>query len=211
MSLTAGSPLAKDARQSSWADVEHPLCGLHVIQDVHKLSRAGVRAITNRLKRQGPQGGTKRRGLPSKPAPHQRQRRGGRRKKEPATCIWAHQSLMVQTPDDLREQDKENLACRWQMAPTLTLWRPGTQPLSRLFAKGLTSMLKQSVFVRRVSNKGIGAWSTYCMLRRLSGKKVHLTPTLSQREGRPLSWAPSADAVAGRGRTRRRLNDAALR
>ena len=62
---------------------------------------------------------------------------------------------------------------------------------------------------------------------RLSGKKVHLTPTLSQREGaplnwrpsadavagngRPLSWAPSADAVAGGGRTRRRLNDAALR
>jgi hypothetical protein len=26
-----------------------------------------------------------------------------------------------------------------------------------------------------------------------------LTPTLSQREGGPLSWTPSADAVAGRG------------
>src|SRR5262249_43824420 len=26
-----------------------------------------------------------------------------------------------------------------------------------------------------------------------------LTPALSQREGRPLSWAPSADAVAGGG------------
>ena len=33
----------------------------------------------------------------------------------------------------------------------------------------------------------IGVWSTYCMLRRLSGKKVHLTPTLSQREGAPLN------------------------
>src|SRR5439155_17846433 len=31
------------------------------------------------------------------------------------------------------------------------------------------------------------------------GRQGPLTPTLSQRVGRPLSWAPSADAVAGGG------------
>jgi hypothetical protein len=34
---------------------------------------------------------------------------------------------------------------------------------------------------------------------KVRGEIRPLTPTLSQREGAPLNWRPSADAVAGRG------------
>ena len=39
-----------------------------------------------------------------------RQRRGGMRKKEQATCIAEHHYLIVRQPDDSSEQDQENWA-----------------------------------------------------------------------------------------------------
>jgi Transposase len=146
VALTDGSPLYKDALQSYWADVEHQRCVFHVIKDVNKLILDGVRAIKNRLKRQGNKGRKKRRGRPSKTAQQQRQRRGGMSKKEQATFIWEHQYLIVRKPDDLCEQDKENLALMLKMAPELTLFRQFNQQFYRLFAKGIT---KQCARARR--------------------------------------------------------------
>ena len=51
--ITDGSPLYKDSLQRYWAEVEHQLCVFHVIKEVNKLILDGVRAIKNRLKRQG--------------------------------------------------------------------------------------------------------------------------------------------------------------
>jgi hypothetical protein len=138
VALTDGSPLYKDSLQRYWADIEHQLCIFHVIKEVNKLILDGVRAIKNRLKRQGNKGRKKRRGRPSKKAHKQRQCRQGMRKKEQATFIWDHQYLIVRKQDDLSEQDKEDLALMLKIAPELTLFRQFNQQFYRLFARGIS-------------------------------------------------------------------------
>jgi Transposase len=144
--ITDGSPLYKDALQRYWSEVEHQLCVFHVIKEVNKLILDGVRAIKNRLKRQGNKGRKKRRGRPSKTAQQQRQRRGGLSKKAQAAFIWEHQYLIVCKPDDLSAQDKEDLALLFQMAPELRLFRQFNQQFYCLFEKGIT---KQCARYRR--------------------------------------------------------------
>jgi Transposase len=136
--MTDGSPLYKDSLQSYWADVEHPLCIFHVIKDVNKLSLDGVRAIKNRLKRQGNKGRKKRRGRPSQKAQPQRQRSKGMRKKEQATFVWDHQYLIVRKQEDLSAQDKQDLALMLAIAPALKLFRPFNQQFYRLFERDLS-------------------------------------------------------------------------
>lgn len=150
--ITDGSPLYKDALQRYWAEVEHQLCVFHVIKDVNKLILDGVRAIKNRLKRQGNKGRKKRRGRPSKHAQQQRQRRGGMSKKEQATFIWEHQYLIVRKPDDLSEQDKEALALMLKIAPELKLFRQFNQQFYRLFEKGITKQCARSRRTRMASH-----------------------------------------------------------
>ena len=53
VAITDGSPLYKDSLQSYWKDLEHQLCIFHVIKEVNNLILDGVRAIKNRIKRQG--------------------------------------------------------------------------------------------------------------------------------------------------------------
>jgi transposase-like protein len=149
--ITDGSPLYKDALQRYWAEVEHQLCVFHVIKDVNKLLLDGVRAIKNRIKRQGNKGRKKRRGRPSKKAQHQRQRRDGMSKKQQASFIWEHQYLIVRKPDDLSEQDKENLALLFQIAPELKLFRQFNQQFYRLFEKGITKQCARSRRTRIVN------------------------------------------------------------
>jgi hypothetical protein len=150
--ITDGSPLYKDALQRYWADIEHQLCIFHVIKDVNKLILDGVRAIKNRIKRQGNKGRKKRRGRPSKTVHQQRQRRDGMSKKEQATFIWEHQYLIVRKPDDLSEQDKEDLALLVQIAPELQLFRQFNQQFYRLFEKGITKQCARYRRTRMVNN-----------------------------------------------------------
>lgn len=63
------------------------LCLFHIIKEVKKLILDGVRAIKNRIKRQGNKGRKKCPGRPSKKAHYQRQRRQGMSKQEQATFI----------------------------------------------------------------------------------------------------------------------------
>jgi hypothetical protein len=142
--MTDGAPLDKDSRQSSWADVEQQRCIFHVINDVHKLSRDGVRAINNRLKRQGNKGRKKRRGRPSKKAQQQRQHSTGMRKKAQATVVWDHQSLIVRKQDDRSEQEQEDLAFLFQSAPELTLFRQFNPQFYRLFDRGISTPCARS-------------------------------------------------------------------
>ena len=65
VAITDGSPLYKDSLQSYWKDLEHQLCIFHVIKEVNNLILDGVRAIKNRIKRQGNKGRKKRRGRPN--------------------------------------------------------------------------------------------------------------------------------------------------
>ena len=150
--ITDGAPLYKDALQRYWVDVEHPLCVFHVIKDVNKLILDGVRAIKNCLKRQGNKGRKKRRGRPSKTAQQQRQRRGGMSKKEQATFIWEPQYLIVRKADDLSEQDQENLALLFQIAPELTLFRQFKQQFYSLFETGITKQCARARRARMVSH-----------------------------------------------------------
>ena len=138
MALPDGSPLYQDSRQRSWADIEPQLCILHVIKEVHTLILDGVRAINNRLKRQGNKGRQKRRGRPSKTAPQQSQCRQGLSKTEQATFSWDPPSLSVRNQEDLSEQEKEDRALRCKIAPALKLFRPCNQQFYRLFARGIS-------------------------------------------------------------------------
>lgn len=150
--ITDGSPLYKDALQRYWAEVEHQLCVFHVIKEVNKLLLDGVRAIKNRLNRQGNKGRKKRRGRPTKHAQRRRQHRSGMRKKAQATFIWEHQYLIVRKEDDLSEQDREDLALLFQIAPELTLFRQCNRQFYRLFEKGITKQCARSRRTRMVNN-----------------------------------------------------------
>jgi hypothetical protein len=144
VAITDGSPLYKDSLQRYWADIEPQLCIFHVIKEVNKLILDGVRAIKNRLKRQGNKGRKKRRGRPSNKAQKQRQWRQGMSKKEQATFIWDHQYLIVRKQEDLSEQDKEDLALMFKIAPELKLFRQFNQQFYRLFERGISKPCARS-------------------------------------------------------------------
>jgi hypothetical protein len=146
VAITDGSPLYKDSLQSHWKGLEHQLCIFHVIKEVNKLILNGVRAIKNQIKRQGHKGRKKRRGRPSQKAQQQRQRRRGMSKKEQATFIWEHQYLIVRKADELSEQDRDDLALLFTIAPELALFRRFNQQFYRLFEPGIT---KQCARYRR--------------------------------------------------------------
>ena len=76
--ITDGSPLYKDSLQSYWKDVVHQLCVFHVIKEVNKLILDGVRAVKNRIKRQGKKGRKKRRGRSTERIQKQRTRKSKR-------------------------------------------------------------------------------------------------------------------------------------
>jgi hypothetical protein len=150
--ITAGSLLYKDSLQSYWAAVEHQRCILHVIKEVNKLILDGVRAIKNRLKRQGNQGRQKRRGRPSKKAQQQRQRSKGMSKKEHAAFVWDHQYLIVRQPEDLSEPDQPDLALMLTIAPALKLFRQCHQQFYRLFARDSSTASAHSRRTRLVNH-----------------------------------------------------------
>jgi hypothetical protein len=150
--ITDGSPLYKDALQRSWSEVEHQLCVFHVIKEVNKLLLDGVRAIKNRLKRQGNKGRKKRRGRPRKKAQKQQQYRQGMSKKEQAALLWEHQHLIVRKQEDLSKQEKQDLALMFKIAPELTLFRPFNQQFYRLFETGMTKPCARARRTRMVNN-----------------------------------------------------------
>ncbi|MBC8508541.1 MAG: transposase [Chloroflexi bacterium] len=144
--ITDGSPLYKDSLQHYWKEVEHQLCIFHVIKEVNKLILNGVRAVKNRIKRQGNKGRKKRPGRPSKKAQQQRERRKGMTKKEQATFIWEHQYLIVRKAEGLTDQDKQDLELMFEIAPELKLFRQFNHRFYRLFQKGIS---KQTARYRR--------------------------------------------------------------
>ena len=152
VAITDGSPLYKDSLQSYWKDVEHQLCIFHVIKEVNTLILDGVRAIKNRIKRQGNKGRKKRRGRCSKKVQQQRQRRQGMSKKEQATFIWDHQYLIVRKHEELSDQDKEDLALMCIIAPELKLFRQCNRQFYRLFEKGITKQCARYRRTRMVNN-----------------------------------------------------------
>ncbi len=152
VAITDGSPLYKDSLQSYWNDVEHQLCIFHVIKEVNKLILDGVRAIKSRIKRQGNKGRKKRPGRPSKHVQHQRQRRQGMSKKEQAAFIWEHQYLIVRKHEELSDQEKEDLALMFTIAPELKLFRQFNRQFYRLFEKGITKQCARYRRTRMVNN-----------------------------------------------------------
>ena len=138
VAITDGSPLYKDSLQSYWKDLEHQLCIFHVIKEVNNLILDGVRAIKNRIKRQGNKGRKKRRGRPNQKIQKQRQRREGLSEKEQAAFIWDHQDLIVRKQEELSEQEIEDLELMFDIAPELKEFRQFNQQFYRLFEKGIT-------------------------------------------------------------------------
>jgi hypothetical protein len=152
VAITDGSPLYKESLQSHWKGLEHQLCIFHVIKEVNKLILNGVRAIKNQIKRQGHKGRKKRRGRPSQRAQQQRQRRRGMSKKEQATFIWEHQYLIVRKADELSDQDRDDLALLFTLAPELALFRRFNQQFYRLFEPGITKQCARYRRTRMVNN-----------------------------------------------------------
>jgi hypothetical protein len=152
VAITDGSPLYKDSLQSHWADIEHQLCIFHVIKEVNKLILDGVRAVKNRLQRQGHKGRKKKPGRPTKKTQQQRQRRQGMTKKEQATFIWDHQYLIVRKQDELTDEEKEDLALMMAIAPELASFRRFNQQFYALFEKGITQRQARYRRTRMVNN-----------------------------------------------------------
>ncbi len=152
VAITDGSPLYKDSLQSHWKGLEHQLCIFHVIKEVNKLILNGVRAIKNQIKRQGHKGRKKRRGRPNGRAQQQRQRRRGMSKKEQAIFIWEHQYLIVRKADELSDQDQDDLALLFTIAPSLVLFRRFNQQFYRLFEPGITKQCARYRRTRMVNN-----------------------------------------------------------
>ena len=146
VAITDGSPLYKNCLQSWWQDCQHQLCIFHVFKEVNKLILGGVRAIKNQIKRQGNKGRKRRRGRPTKKAQQQRQDKKEMTKKEQATFIWEHQYLIVKKPENLTDQDKQDLALMLELAPQLKLFRLFNHQFYRLFEKGIS---KQTARLRR--------------------------------------------------------------
>jgi hypothetical protein len=138
VAITDGSPLYKDSLQSYWRDIDHQLCLFHVIKEVNTLVLDGVRAIKNSLKRQGNKGRKRRVGRPTKKVQQQRQRRLEMTKKQQATFLWEHQYLIVRKEEELSDQDKDDLALMFTIAPQLELFRRFNQQFYRLFEKGIS-------------------------------------------------------------------------
>lgn len=133
--ITDGSPLYKDALTERWKDVEHQLCIFHVLKDINKLVLDAVRAVKNRLKRQGNGGRKRKRGRPRKGSAKKRHRPT---KKQQASFIWEHQHLIVKKKESLTDEDKENLKKMFEMAGDLRGLRRFTERIYKLFEKGIT-------------------------------------------------------------------------
>jgi len=146
VAITDGSPLYKNCLQSWWQDCQHQLCIFHVFKEVNKLVLDGVRAIKNQIKRQGNKGRKRRPGRPTKKAQQQRQDKKGMTKKKQATFIWEHQYLIVKKPENLTDQDKQDLTLLLEIAPQLKLFRSFNHQFYHLFEKGIS---KQTARIRR--------------------------------------------------------------
>jgi hypothetical protein len=152
VAITDGSALYKDSLQSYWRDIDHQLCLFHVIKEVNSLLLDGVRAIKNTLRRQGNKGRKRRPGRPSKKAQKQRQRREGMSKQEQATFIWNHQYLIVRKQEEMTDQDKDDLALMFTIAPQLELFRRFNTQFYRLFEKGISQQMARCRRTRLVNN-----------------------------------------------------------
>lgn len=152
VAITDGSPLYKDSLQSYWRDVEHQLCLFHVIKEVNSLLLDGVRAIKNGLRHQGNKGRKRRVGRPTKKVQQQRQRRQEMSKKQQATFIWDHQYLIVRKQEELSDQDKDDLALMFTIAPELKLFRRFNQQFYRLFEKGISQQTARCRRTRLANN-----------------------------------------------------------
>ena len=146
VAITDGSPLYKNCLQSWWQDCQHQLCIFHVFKEINKLVLDGVRSIKNQIKRQGNKGRKRRRGRPTKQAQQQRQAKSEMTKKEQATFIWEHQYLIVTKPENLTDQDEQDLKVMFEIAPKLKLFRQFNHQFYRLFEKGIS---KQKARLRR--------------------------------------------------------------
>ena len=105
--ITDGSPLYKDSLQSYWKDVVHQLCVFDVIKEVNKLILDGVRAVKNRIKRQGKKGRKKRRGRSTERIQKQRTTRKQMNQKEQAAFIWKHLLEMAPELEVFREFNRQ--------------------------------------------------------------------------------------------------------
>jgi|TARA_Y100000310_G_C20606798_1_gene775907 hypothetical protein len=152
VAITDGSPLYKDSLQSHWADIEHQLCIFHVIKEVNKVILDGVRAVKNRLQRQGNKGRKRKPGRPTTQAQKQRHRRQGMTKKEQATFIWDHQYLIVRKQDELTDEEKVDLALMIAIAPELASFRRFNQQFYALFNKDITPQQARYRRTRMVNN-----------------------------------------------------------
>lgn len=152
VAITDGSPLYKDSLQSYWVNLEHQLCVFHVIKEVNKLILDGVRSLKNRIRRQGNKGRKRNKGRPTEKARQQRARRKGMAKKEQATFIWDHQYLIVRKEDELTDEEKEQLALLFQIAPELETFRRFNQQFYALFDKEITQQQARYRRTRMVNN-----------------------------------------------------------
>jgi transposase-like protein len=150
--ITDGSPLYKDALQEVWEDVEHQLCIFHVIKEVNKLVLDALRAIKNRIKRQGNKGRKKKRGRPTKGTRKRRQSRKGRTRKEQAAFLWKNQHLIVKKKESMSKEEKETLQEMTQIAKEIKTLRRFNEEFYRLFERGITQRQARYRRTRMVNN-----------------------------------------------------------
>lgn len=150
--IADGSPLYKTALQEVWEDVQHQLCIFHVIKEVNKLILDALRAVKNRINRQGNKGRGKKRGRPTKAAGKRRRSRKKQSKKDEAAFLWEHQHLIVRKEESMTGEDKENLREMIRIAPELKTLRKFTRQFYALFERGITQRQARCRRTRMANN-----------------------------------------------------------
>ena len=136
--ITDGSPLYKGALAEVWEGVLHQLCVFHVIKEVNKLILDALRAVKNRLGRQGNKGRRKKRGRRSRDAAKRDAARAKRTRKEEAAFLWGHQHLVVKKDETMTEEERKDLDEMMRIAPEVGTLRKFTREFYSLFERRLT-------------------------------------------------------------------------
>lgn len=130
--VTDGSNLYPAVVREVWPKAKHQLCVFHVLQDVTKQVRDGVRRLRRRQARRGHSGRKRGRGRPSKQQQARRRRRGPTNK-EKAVFVYKHRFLIVKRPENLTPKEDAQLATLFEYLPELRLLRDFCLEVYQLF------------------------------------------------------------------------------
>ncbi len=132
--VTDGSSLYPDLLAQRWPHAEHPLCVVHLLQD---LNAKVLDAVKRRRRQKARQGNAGRQRRPGRPRQGAKQRRGPTAK-DKAPFVFKRRHRIVKRRDRLTASARQDLASLLEYVPGLRPLRQFADALQRLFAREQT-------------------------------------------------------------------------